>query len=72
MKIGRIVELEDVGMGWIPVAGGVEYTDVSGARVFIPMALLVRLYEGVKHQHEQACVKPWEDFCKNLFSTESE
>ena len=68
MKIGRIVELEDAARGYNPVAGGVEYTDKSGARVFVPMALLVRLYEGVKWDHERACVTPWDEYCHNLLN----
>lgn len=67
MKIGKIVELEDVGSGWSPVTGGAEYTDKSGARVFIPIALLVRLYEGVKSHHERNSDLDWEDYCDSLF-----
>lgn len=69
MKIGRIVKLEDA-LSYAPVAGGVEYTDVSGARVFVPLKLLVRLYEGFKHQHEQACFQSWDEYCKSLFSVD--
>lgn len=68
MKIGRIVELEDVARGYSPVDGGVEYTDTSGARVFIPMKLLVRLYEGVKWHHERNVDQPWDEFCESLFN----
>lgn len=67
MKIGRIVELEDVAQGYSPVDGGVEYTDASGARVFIPVQLLVRLYEGVKWHHERNNTVDWDEFCGSLF-----
>lgn len=68
MKIGQIVELEDVRSGYSPVAGGVEYTDKSGARVFIPMTLLVRLYEGVKWHHERNSSQDWNEYCNSLFA----
>lgn len=72
MKVGQIVELEDVAQGYSPVAGGVEYTDINGARVFIPMKLLVRLYEGVKWHHEKNADQPWDEFCNSLFNDEGE
>lgn len=67
MKIGQFVELEDVAQGYSPGPEGVEYTDISGARVFIPMKLLVRLYEGAKWHHERNSDQPWETRCGNLF-----
>jgi hypothetical protein len=70
MKVGLIVELEDVAQGYTPVAGGVEYVDMSGARVFIPMKLLVRLYEGAKWHHERNSDQPWERYCGHLFIEE--
>lgn len=67
MKIGQIVELEDVATGFSPVTGGVQYTDKSGARVFIPTTLLVRLYEGVKWNHERNSSLPWDEYCDSLW-----
>ena len=69
MKIGHIVELEDVSVrGWGPVAEGIEYTDLSGARVFIPERLLIRLYEGMKYCYERNLPElSWDEHCDNLF-----
>ena len=68
MKIGQIVELEDVRSGYSSVTGGAEYTDKSGARVFVPITLLVRLYEGVKWHHERNSDLDWNDYCDSLFA----
>ena len=70
MKIGSVVELEDVRSGWSPVAGGVEYTDQSGARVFIPLKLLVRLHDGAKWHYEKnnrGSEITWDEYCDSLF-----
>jgi hypothetical protein len=69
MKIGKIIELEEVASGWSPVYDGVEYTDASGARVFIPESLLVRLYEGVKWDFERKNPDGnWAEHCDRLFN----
>jgi len=69
MKVGKLIEIEDIGSGWTPVHNGVEYTDLSGARVFIPEKLLIRLYEGCKfvyEKHNQES-QTWEEHCNSLF-----
>lgn len=67
MKIGKIVELEDVGSGWSPEHGGASYTDLSGARIFIPERLIVRLYEGLKWHHNNTHSNSWEMRCDAMF-----
>jgi hypothetical protein len=71
MKVGKIIELEDVLSGWSPVIGGVAYTDKSGARVFIPEKLLVRLYEGLRYHHEQNSDETWSDRCDRMFAVDA-
>jgi hypothetical protein len=66
MKIGKIVELEDAAT-WSPVCKGVEYTDRSGARVFIPESLIVRLYEGLRYHYKNSD-QSWESRCNRIFS----
>lgn len=57
--------LEDA-IRFAPDSSGVKYTDKSGTDVHIPMRLLVRLYEGVKHHMELREVD-WDEFCSSLF-----
>jgi len=64
---GQII-LEDAS-GFMPVAGGVEYTDASNTRVFIPYSLLIRVYDGVKYHWERNGID-WEQFCDSLFTDE--
>ena len=67
MKTQReFIILEDV-TGFSPTQYGVDYTDTSGAKIHIPMTLLVRLYEGTKFDFERKGVN-WDEFCKSLFS----
>lgn len=61
---GNLIVLED-STGFTPHPHGVEYTDISGARVYVPMKLLVRLYEGTKYNFEKKF--DWDDFCDSLF-----
>lgn len=61
---GNMIVLEDSAR-FTPFTHGVEYTDVSGARVYVPMKLLVRLYEGTKYNFEKKV--DWDDFCNSLF-----
>ena len=52
--------------GYSPTVEGVFYTDISGARIFIPMRVLVRLHDGAKNDLERKGVD-WEQFCTSLF-----
>jgi hypothetical protein len=65
MKIGKIVELEDA-RSWTPTPEGVEYVDKSGARVFIPNILIVRLYEGLSGHYKNNGLD-WEANCERMF-----
>lgn len=67
MKIkGNIFELEEVN-GYSPSMIGVAYTDINQTRVFIPMKVLIRLYEGVKSDIERKGCR-WEEFVNALFA----
>ena len=63
---GHCIILEDA-TSFSPSAIGVDYTDESGARIHIPMTLLVRLYEGARHAATQKGDN-WDQFCNELFS----
>jgi hypothetical protein len=65
--VDRFIVLEDA-KSFSPTASGVDYTDESGARIHVPMSLLVRLYEGAKHDLTRKGVD-WKKFCDSLFST---
>ena len=69
MKVGKIIDLEDVGSGFSFVFKGVEYTDIDGARVFVPERLLIRLYEGCKYHYEKnnTTDQSWSEYCDSLF-----
>lgn len=60
--------LED-SIGFSPTPHGVNYTDISGTRIHIPISLLVRLYEGTKEHMERKGVD-WVKFCDSLFNKE--
>ena len=62
----RFIILEDA-KSFSATAIGVDYTDKSGARIHVPMSLLVRLYEGAKYDATRKGVD-WEKFCDALFS----
>lgn len=68
MKVTKLVELEEA-VGYSPESNGVTYTDITGARVFIPMSLLVRLYEGTKEHFERRGVC-WREYTDSLFKEE--
>ena len=57
--------LEDC-KGYSPTTDGVSYTDMAGTQIFIPMKLLVRLFDGTKEHLERTGVD-WEVFVKNIF-----
>jgi len=61
----NVILLEDV-EGFLLTPFGVSYTDISGARLHIPMKVLVRLYEGAKYDAERKGVN-WKEFCNSLF-----
>lgn len=63
---GNYIILEDA-KSFSPSVTGVVYTDVAGAKFHVPMKLLVRLYEGARHDATQRGVN-WEQFCNDLFS----
>jgi hypothetical protein len=63
--VGNIMVLEEAA-GFSPNTEGVDYTDISGARVHIPIKLLVRLYEGTKFTFEKRGID-WDAFCASLF-----
>ncbi len=49
-----------------PTTKGVDYIDVSGMGVHIPMHLLIRLYEVAKGAHERNG-GDWDSFCNSVF-----
>ena len=52
----------------ISVAGlsSIVYIDISGARIQVPMKLLVHLYEVARYDHERRGID-WKEFCDDLF-----
>lgn len=62
---GNLIILEDA-KSFYPIATGIDYTDISGAKFHIPMKLLIRLYEGAKYDATQKNVN-WDQFCAELF-----
>lgn len=44
----------------------VDYTDLTGTKISIPMSLLVRLYDGSKYHHESRGGN-WDYYCNALF-----
>ena len=52
--------------GYSPTTEGVSYTDITGTKIFIPMKLLIRLFDGTKDHLERTGVD-WEVFVKNIF-----
>lgn len=69
MKIERdIFVLEDIA-GFSPNTAGVHYRDINGTRVFIPMKVLVHLYDGAKfHLTKNGQTLKWKKFCDSLFA----
>ena len=65
MQNGRVI-LEDAA-SFSPTSIGVDYTDINGNKVHIPIKLLVRLYEGSKFHHERTSDFEWCEFCNGLF-----
>lgn len=61
----NVIHLDEV-RGYKPAQDGVFYTDKTGSQIFIPMAVLVRLYEGVQFDFERNG-GDWKKFCNNLF-----
>lgn len=51
-----------------PEKEGVYYTESTGVRIFIPMDVLIRLYDMTKHQISKS--ENWDEFCNNLFKKE--
>jgi hypothetical protein len=45
---------------------GVRYVDSSGSEIFIPIEILVRLYDGIE-EHIRGVGLDWDKFCKNIF-----
>lgn len=43
----------------------IEYTDVNGARIVVPIDLVVRLYELTKFDFERRGVN-WDEYCNGL------
>ena len=60
-----VIILEDA-TGFTPNGNGTTYTDLSGMKIFIPLELLVRLYEGTKFDFERHGYD-WEKKCDMLF-----
>lgn len=68
MKIGKIVHLENV-VSSKPVSNGIEYTDTSGARVFIPTEVILRLYEILKFDFERESTISWDEHSNEIMSS---
>lgn len=67
-QINSIV-LED-STGYSPTVDGVFYTDISGTRIFVPMKVLIRLYEGAKYDIERKGYD-WAAFCASFFEEDA-
>lgn len=66
MKIrGSLFVLEAVD-GYSPSFDGVNYTDINKTKVFIPMKVLITLYEGARDDIERRQVN-WEEFTSAFF-----
>lgn len=63
-----VIVLED-STSFSSIEDGVGYTDISGTKFFIPMPLLIRLYEGTKYTFKKRGID-WDDFCESLFEEE--
>lgn len=63
---GTSIVLED--SKTISTAGlhSIIYTDVSGARIQVPMKLLIHLFEVARYDHERRGID-WKEFCDDLF-----
>jgi len=57
--------LEDCA-SYSPTSEGVDYTDITGTRIFIPMKLLIRLSDGTREYLERRGIN-WETFCEDIF-----
>ena len=64
----HMIVLDEV-TGYTPTEIGVTYTDTTNTTVFIPITVLVRLYEGVKFNIERNDID-WTKFCDGLFKEE--
>lgn len=53
---------------WAPSTSFVEYTDVDGNRIIIPMDVLIRLYEGSKYHLETAYGIDFNQFSDDVLS----
>lgn len=61
--------LEEV-RGYTPYDHGVRYTDKSGNEIYIPMKLLIQLYEGAKFQKERYGID-WKEFTDRFFENDN-
>lgn len=67
MIIGTKVILEDA-VRWTVNGSFVEYTDLMGTRVALPITLIARLYEGAKADYERRFPDvSWDDFLEQEF-----
>lgn len=64
--INGVVYLED-SVGFSPDIHGVKYKDTNGNNIYVPIKLLIRLYEGHKYNYEKKLCGVWEEYCDNLF-----
>jgi len=62
----NIIELEDANGGMSVQTHGVEYTDETGTRIYVPMKLVVHLYELAKYDLERQGYN-WLEFTDSLF-----
>ena len=57
--------------GYTPFKDGVRYKDLNGNEVYIPMKLLISLYEGVKFDKERHGIS-WKEFTDSFFDDNKE
>lgn len=54
---------------WAPSISFVEYTDVDGNRIIIPMDVLIRLYDGAKYHIEKVYGINFDEFCDDVLDS---
>jgi len=71
MIIRKNTILLDDHAGFSPTREGVTYVDKTGVSIYVPLKLLVSLYEGTKFDMERRGID-WEQLTNNLFMQQSE
>lgn len=68
MKMHDGVVFLDRVQTFFPTMNNVEYTDVDGNRIVVPMDVLIRLYEGARYHIEQVYGMDFKEFSDDVLN----